>query len=193
MIFARLEFILAPGDALVLLGANGSGKSSLLRLMAGLLPPYHGALRWSGDATSRHHRLHYIGHAEALKPMMTVTENLSFWTRLCGGSPCGVTDALQRFGLERLHDVPGRFLSAGQKRRLALARLLAAPAPLWLLDEPTVGLDRASVGILETVIAEHRARGGMVVASTHTDFSLPDHQTLQLEIFAPRPDEETLS
>ncbi len=190
MVFAHLSFSLHPGDALVLLGANGSGKSSLLRLMAGLLPPAYGTLRWHDAKTTEEIRPHYVGHAEALKPMLTVAENLGFWTRIGGAPSDAVIPALERFGMSSLHDLPARFLSAGQKRRLSLARLLAIPSPLWLLDEPSVGLDRASVSVLETVIAEHRSKGGMVAVSTHADFCLPEHRNLHLETYIPREDEE---
>ena len=195
VVFARLDFMLRPGDALVLLGPNGSGKSSLLRLMAGLIPPARGELRWNGNPERR---LHYVGHADVTKPMLTVSENLDFWTRLNGGDARSVFPALERFGLGNLHDTPGRFLSAGQKRRLTLARLLTISAPLWLLDEPSVGLDAASQIILETAITDHRAGGGMVAASTHTTLTLPDHLCLHLadyasrEDYAPREDGETL-
>ncbi len=178
-VFARLNFAFAEGEALVLRGPNGSGKSSLLRLMAGLLKPAAGTITWDGepvghDPEAHHRRLHYVGHLDSLKPALTVAENLAFWAGLADGrvDPGNVKAALARFGLDHLSDVPARLLSAGQRRRLALARALATPAPLWLLDEPTVALDAESVAALERALGEHRAGGGMVVAATHAKLNL---------------------
>lgn len=191
-VFAGLDFALEAGQALFLLGPNGSGKSSLLRLVAGLLPPLSGALLWNGenvfeDRESHAGRCHYVGHHDALKPVLTARENLRFWARLHDAeSEASLVSALTAFGLERLADVPVRLFSAGQKRRLNLARLLAAPAPVWLLDEPSVALDKASVRALEAVIAQHRAAGGMVLVSTHADIALPGAGELFLDRFAAR-------
>src|SRR3982750_4393460 len=145
-VFAGLSFRLDPGGAL-LLGANGAGKSTLLRLLAGLLRPEAGLLLWDGtdalaDRAAHAARLRYLSHQDALKPALTARENLSFFARLWGGQ---VDAALEALDLLPLAELPARVLSSGQKRRLALARLALAPAPLWLLDEPTVGLDAASV------------------------------------------------
>src|SRR5262249_36586036 len=142
-------FALGPGDALLLIGPNGSGKSSLLRLMAGLLPPQRGWLEWDGiavaeDPAAHRARLHLVGHQDAGKAVLTVHETALFWGGLGGGDGGAADAALDRFGLAPLAGFPCRLLSAGQKKRLSLARLLAAPAPLWLLDEPTTGLDQAS-------------------------------------------------
>jgi heme exporter protein A len=190
LIFAGLDFAVAAQGALKLTGANGSGKSSLLRLMAGLLRPADGTLAWNGqdprdEPDSFRAALRYLGHQDAVKPVLTVAENLDFWAGLQGVRGAAA-DALDAFGLAPLAQVPGRFLSAGQRRRLALARLVAAPGRLWLLDEPTVGLDRPSIAALEAVLARHRAAGGMVVLATHTDIALPDAVELGLERFAPR-------
>lgn len=198
-VFAGLDFTVAPGDALVLLGPNGSGKSSLLRVMAGLLRPTVGQVLWgetpaSEDAEAHAARTHYVGHHDAIKPVLSVAENLRFWGRL--HQPAGtaaaqaVDHALDCFGLTHLRDVPGKMLSAGQKRRTNLARLLAAPSPLWLLDEPTTALDKHSIGVLEAVMAEHRSRGGMVVLSTHQDVNLPGYRALHLDEFTPDMMEE---
>lgn len=190
-VFSRLNFRMEAGEALLLLGPNGSGKTSLLRLMAGLLKPADGRLIWEdmadqGDREAHSQRIHYVGHHDAIKPVLSVRENLRFWARLHDPKTGDGTTvaALARFGLSRLADVPGKMLSAGQRRRLNLSRLLAAPALLWLLDEPTVALDRASVKVLEAVIAAHRAEGGMVVLSTHADVDLPGARVLQLDQFA---------
>jgi len=181
-IFAGLSFRLAPGEALLLLGPNGSGKSSLLRLLAGLLAPAEGRLLWDGtdalaDRAAHATRLRYLAHQEALKPSLTATENLDFFARLWGGTPAA---ALARLDLSPLADLPVRLLSAGQRRRLALARLALAPVPLWLLDEPTLGLDAAAVGRLGGLLASHRAAGGMVLAATHLQLPLPGARELQL-------------
>ena len=152
VVFTKLDFSVASGEALLLLGPNGSGKSSLLRVMAGLLKAAGGHLSWDGvpvleDREAHSARVHYVGHHDAIKPVLSVLENLRFWARLHDSTAGDATAraALETLELLRLAEVPGKLLSAGQKRRLNLARLLAAPAPLWLLDEPTVALDRASV------------------------------------------------
>jgi len=181
-IFADLSFHLAPGGALLLVGANGAGKSTLLRLLAGLLRPEAGDLLWDGadalaDRAAHAARLRYLSHQDALKPALTARENLEFFAHLWGG---GVDAALAALDLLPLADLPARVLSSGQKRRLALARLALAPAPLWLLDEPTVGLDAASVGRLGALLAAHRAAGGMVLAATHLPLPLPGALELRL-------------
>ena len=155
-----------PGGALLLLGANGSGKSTLLRVLAGLKRPDAGEVTWDGGTELP---VAYLGHLDAVKPGLTAAENLAFAAR---GGACGA--ALAAMDLAPLRDIPARFLSAGQKRRLALARLLLAPARVWLLDEPTLGLDTASIARLGGVLAGHRAAGGVVVVATHVDLPLPD-------------------
>jgi heme exporter protein A len=194
-VFAALGFALDAGGALVLTGPNGSGKSSLLRLMAGLLSPAQGTLLWDGaavgeDPEAHRGRLAYLGHLDAVKPVLTVGENLAFWTGLEDRLGAGADAALAQVDLGHLADVPGRLLSAGQKRRLALARVLAGPAVLWLLDEPTVGLDQDSIGRLTTAMAAHRDKGGQVVVATHAQVDLPDAETLNLGAFAASPDWE---
>lgn len=197
LVFTELDFSLSSGDALVLLGPNGSGKSSLLRVMAGLLKPIRGGLSWDGvpvpdepDAHRAHIR--YVGHLDAVKPVLTAAENLAFWAALGGAADpaANAHRALERLGVPHIAGVPGRYLSAGQKRRLNLARLLAAPATLWLLDEPTVALDRAAIALFEALIAAHRAAGGMVVLSTHTDIATPGGAELHLDDFTPYADDE---
>ncbi|MEI6985337.1 MAG: heme ABC exporter ATP-binding protein CcmA [Rhodospirillaceae bacterium] len=192
LVFVGLEFSLETGGALLLAGPNGSGKSSLLRLMTLLLKPFCGDLFWRGetvtnDPDGHRARLRYIGHLDGIKPVLTAQESLSFWAALDGmpDPRHRAESALERVGLERLALVPGRYLSAGQKRRLNLARLLLAPAPLWLLDEPTNGLDVAATALLEDELAAHRAAGGMVVASTHTKLALDEVVTLRLDDFTP--------
>jgi heme exporter protein A len=196
LVFRGLSFALEAGEALLLTGPNGSGKSSLLRLLAGLLPPWSGRLAWNGedvadDKAGHRARLHFVGHQDALKPVLTAAETLAFWAGLRGGD--AVAPALDRLRLTPLADTPCRYLSAGQRRRLALARLLASAAPLWLLDEPTTGLDAASVEAFETILAEHRAGGGIVIASTHVPLSLAAPKTLSLADYAPRREEAFLA
>jgi heme exporter protein A len=181
-IFAGLSFTLEAGGALLLLGANGAGKSSLLRLLAGLIPAAEGQLLWHGqdalaDRVGHAGRLRYLSHQDALKPSLSARENLRFYARLWGGD---VAAALAAVGLAELADLPARVLSSGQKRRLALARLALAPVPLWLLDEPTVGLDAASVARLGGLLAAHRAQGGAVLAATHLPLPLPGARELAL-------------
>ena len=187
LVFAGLGFAVPPGGALVLTGPNGSGKSSLLRLMAGLTPAEAGDLTWNGaalgeDPAAHRARVHFIGHYDALKPVLTVAETLAFWAGMRGGGD--IAAALARFRLSALAAWPCRLLSAGQKRRLALARLIASHAPLWLLDEPTTGLDSDALGDLTDAIAAHRAGGGSVVLSTHTPLPLDGAAGLSLAEFA---------
>jgi heme exporter protein A len=182
LVFAGLSFEVRPGEAILLTGANGAGKSSLLRVLAGLVPPAEGELLWEGadalaDLPAHARRLRYLGHQDALKPSLTVAENLAFFAGLHGGD---VGTALAALNLSALAELPARLLSSGQKRRLALARLALAPAPLWLLDEPTVGLDAASVAALGPILVAHRARGGMVIAATHLPLPLSDARELRL-------------
>ena len=197
LVFAGVSFRLPAGGALILTGANGSGKSSLLRLVGGLLAPAAGRLLWgaapvTADLVGHHARLHYIGHLDGVKPVMTPRELLSFWGALRGLDPTSsapaLREALAAFALEAVADWPCRWLSAGQRRRLALARLLAAPAPLWLLDEPASALDDDGQARLERVIAAHRAAGGRVLVATHTAIALDDPVRLALDAFAPRFD-----
>ncbi len=188
LVFACLDFTLPAGGALVLTGRNGSGKSSLLRLMAGLTPASAGTLAWDGEAVdvdpaAHRARLHFVGHADALKPALTAAETLAFWAAMRGGGD--VAAALVRFRLGAVAASPCRFLSAGQRRRLALARLIASPAPLWLLDEPLTGLDEDAVGDLTAAIAEHRAQGGRVALATHVAVALGDAMALPLGDFRP--------
>jgi heme exporter protein A len=189
LIFRRLDFTLPAGGVLVLVGPNGSGKSSLLRMMAGLTPPESGTLAWAGtdireDDGAHHARLHFIGHSDALKPVLSAAETLAFWTKMRGATG-DVGTALARFGLANAADLPCRYLSAGQKRRLALARLIAAPAPLWLLDEPLTSLDSDAAAQLLAAIAAHRATGGRVVLSTHAPIELGEAARLSLADFRP--------
>jgi heme exporter protein A len=190
LVFRRLGFALEAGAALILGGPNGSGKSSLLHLMAGLLPPSSGTLRWAGEAIAQdpaahRARLHLVGHQDAVKPVFTVAETVNFWAGLRCADSGTAAAAIERFGLGALAEAPCRFLSAGQKKRLSLTRLLASKAPLWLLDEPTTGLDAASTRNLEAVVAEHRQAGGIVIATTHIPLALDGAQSVSLADFTP--------
>jgi heme exporter protein A len=191
LVFSGLDCVVPAGGALVLTGANGSGKSSLLRLLATLLPPTAGRLSWAGEPAGRdlaayRARLHYVGHLDAIKPALGVRETLRFWSAMRGVPAPRLDAALTAFGLEARADWPCRWLSAGQRRRLALARLVAAPAPLWLLDEPTASLDADGETRLVAAIATHRAAGGRVVVATHQPLPLSGARRLALEDFAAR-------
>jgi heme exporter protein A len=180
LVFADLTFSLPAGGALLLAGPNGSGKSTLLRLLAGLLRPAAGTVTWNGgnafdDLADHGRRVGYLGHQDAIKPALTAAGNL----RLSGG-PAAIAAALDSVGLAPLAELPARLLSAGQRRRLALARLVVLGRKLWLLDEPTLGLDDASVARLGALAAAHRAAGGMIVAATHLPLPLHAPAVLRL-------------
>ena len=175
LVFRDLSFTVAAGGSLLLTGPNGSGKSTLLRLLAGLLRPAAGTLTWDAtdalaDLPMHARRVAYLGHQDGVKPTLTAVENLHFGARMSGHP---ARTALAATGLEDLAELPARMLSEGQRRRLALARLaLSTDAPLWLLDEPTLGLDAASVSYLGAMLASHCAGGGMVIAATHLPLPL---------------------
>ena len=189
LVFRGVDFRLPAGGALVLTGANGSGKSSLLRLLATLLVPAAGRLLWNGvpvsnDPARYRALIHYVGHLDGVKPALTPRQMLGFWAALSGVRRPAVEAALAAFGIERAADWPCRWLSAGQRRRLALARLIAAPAPIWLLDEPGAALDRDGMAQLDAAIAAHRATGGNVALATHDPAAIPGGITIVLDAFA---------
>ena len=191
LVFAGLSFAVASGGALLLTGPNGSGKSTLLRVLAGLGRAEAGRLLWDGadtlaDLSTHAARVRSLGHQDAVKPGLTVAENLRFW-----GKADAVAQALEAVDLLRLADLPARMLSAGQKRRLAIARLAIGQAALWLLDEPTLGLDVASVARFGELLAAHRARGGIVVAATHLPLPLDGSVEFSLAP-APQPGSDRL-
>jgi len=186
-IFSHLSFSLEGGQALAITGANGAGKSTLLRALAGLLRPLSGTialdpqqLAWQ-EESSRVERTHYVGHADALKNMLTLRENLTFWSGMLSAGKTGTTleTALATFGLKRVADLPATYLSAGQRRRAALARLLLAPRPLWLLDEPLTALDVASQSLLRDIMQIHLRNGGLIVAATHAPLGI---EALELKL-----------
>jgi heme exporter protein A len=182
MVFCHLHFAVAAGEALIVTGPNGAGKSSLLRLIAGLVDVAAGDLVLSGgpEDVPLPEQAHYIGHLDALKPAMSVYETAKFWMDFLGGRATDIVHAFDVFDLTNLADLPVAYLSAGQRRRLSLARLLIAPRPLWLLDEPSVALDAASLARLVAAIEAHLAAGGLLVAATHQPLGLARSATLDL-------------
>ena len=169
-VFDGLNFSLAPGEALLVSGPNGAGKTSLLRLIAGLLPLAAGdlGLEGAGPDAVLPELCHYVGHANAVKATLSVSENLAFWADFLNEDSAGLERALAAFGLTPLADLPVSLLSAGQKRKLALSRLFAAPRPIWLLDEPESSLDAASVKLLDAAIKDHLEAGGIAAVASHT-------------------------
>ncbi|KQS76219.1 cytochrome C biogenesis protein [Rhizobium sp. Leaf384] len=195
-IFRDISLILDAGGALLVTGRNGTGKSTFLRTLAGLHPADSGTIviEDGGDATAPpRESLHYLGHRNAMKRDLTVEENLLFWSRLTKtagdtvgriDATDGTVEALESVGLGGLGHLPFGYLSAGQQRRAALARLLVAHRPVWLMDEPTAALDTASERMVEALIAGHRSIGGIVIAATHQALDLPGAQTLTMAGFA---------
>jgi len=173
-VFSALTFEAAAGELLAVTGRNGSGKTSLLRLIAGLLTPAEGSLALDGgDAElTLPEQSHYLGHRDALKPALSVLENLQFWRDFLGGKPADSTESLGAVGLAHAAHLPAAYLSAGQRRRLSLARLLAVRRPVWLLDEPTTALDTTGQDMIAGLMREHLASGGLIVAATHAPLGL---------------------
>ena len=169
---AGVSFALHPGEALILRGPNGIGKTTLLRTVTGLQPPAAGRIEAAPDAIA------YAAHADGLKPTLTAAENLAFWQSVFGGP--AVAPALEAMNLTHLAHRPARALSAGQKRRLGLARLLVSGRPVWALDEPTVSLDAASVTLFADVVRGHLGAGGAALIATHIDLGLPEARVLDL-------------
>ena len=168
-IFRDVSFRLSPGEALLVTGPNGAGKTSLLRQIAGLLPLAAGVRLEGGEPDAEIPELcHFVGHANAVKASLSVDENLAFWADFLGERRPDLKSALAAFGLAPLADFPAGLLSAGQKRRLALSRLLAAIRPIWLLDEPQTSLDAASIELLDTALKNHLGAGGIAVVASHT-------------------------
>lgn len=177
-VFSRLDFEAASGEAVAVVGRNGSGKTSLLRLIAGLLIPAGGTIALNGgDADmTLPEQCHYLGHRDALKPALSVAENLSFWADFLGGERCDATESLATVGLDHAADLPAAFLSAGQRRRLSLARLLTVRRPVWLLDEPTNALDVAGQDMFGALMRDHLARDGLVFAATHAPLGIESRE-----------------
>lgn len=173
-VFSGLDFAIEAGEALAVTGANGSGKTSLLRLIAGLLIPTGGTIALQGGVGELllAEQAHYLGHHDALKPALSVAENLTFWRDFLGGEMSEPGQSLERVGLDHAAHLPAAYLSAGQRRRLSLARLLAVRRPVWLLDEPTATLDAAGEGLFAGLMRDHLARGGLIVAATHAPLGI---------------------
>lgn len=184
-ILRGLSFTAAAGEALVLVGPNGAGKTTLLRTIAGFLRPVAGSIRLEGGdgEQSVGEQAHFVGHANAIKANLTVAENVAFWARYLGGPEAveaRIAAALEHFAISDLAGFPAAYLSAGQKRRAGLARLLVAKKPLWLLDEPTVSLDAASTRLLSTAVNAHMEAGGVVIAATHLPLGFAKGRELDL-------------
>lgn len=181
-LFQNLSFAVDAGGALVITGPNGAGKTTLLRTIAGLIRPAAGQIRLEGGAPDHalSEQCHYVGHLSAVKAGLTVGENASFWSRFLGGAGGAIEAALETFGLSALRDIPAGYLSAGQKRRLGLLRLLLAERPVWLLDEPTASLDGAAQDALARAVNKHLAAGGLAAAATHAPLGFTNSRELRL-------------
>ena len=188
-IFSELSFSVSSGEALILKGANGTGKSSLLRLMTGILTPKKGKIKWNNEnileSKDEHNaRFHFVGHLNPIKPTLTVYENIFFWSHL-QPKPKKINYALEIFGISHLRNVSAQFLSAGQIRLTNLAKIVATPADIWLLDEPTSSLDKYALKKLDQILKDHQRDGGIVVASTHTNINIKNVKELELSSFSP--------
>jgi heme exporter protein A len=181
-VFSGVGFTVGAGEALLVVGPNGAGKSSLLRLVAGLLRPQQGRLKLEGGdlELTIAEQAHYLGHQDALKPSLSARENLGFWTALLGGEAARSDHALAAVGLDELAHLPAIYLSAGQRRRLAIARLIAVERPIWLLDEPTSVLDAAAQAMLADLIRAHVAASGLVLVASHGPIGLNEAKQLRL-------------
>jgi len=173
-IFAGLDFETAAGEALAVTGTNGSGKTSLLRLIAGLLPVAGGSIGLEGGdpELTLPEQAHYLGHRDALKPALSVVENLAFWRGFLGGEASDAEQSIAAVGLDHAIHLPAAYLSAGQRRRLSIARLVAVRRPIWLLDEPTNALDSAGQSLFAALMADHLSQGGLIIAATHAPLGI---------------------
>ncbi|MBI5264319.1 MAG: heme ABC exporter ATP-binding protein CcmA [Bradyrhizobium sp.] len=177
-VFAGLNFEAVSGEALAVTGRNGSGKTSLLRLIAGLLVPAGGSIELEGGEAEMTlaEQCHYLGHRDALKPALSVGENLSFWAGFLGGERFDASEGLSAVGLDHATHLPAAFLSAGQRRRLSVARLLTVRRPVWLLDEPTTALDTAGQDMFARLMRDHLASGGLIIAATHAPLGIESRE-----------------
>lgn len=172
-IFADLDFMVGAGETLAVVGPNGAGKSSLLRMIAGLLQIADGSIDLEGGEAELTvaEQVHYLGHRDALKPSLTVLENLDFWRDFLGGETADTLTSLEAVGLSHAAHLPAAYLSAGQRKRLSIARLIAVKRPIWLLDEPTTALDTKGQAMIADVMAKHQRDGGLIMAATHVEIS----------------------
>ncbi|OGI51628.1 MAG: heme ABC transporter ATP-binding protein CcmA [Candidatus Muproteobacteria bacterium RIFCSPHIGHO2_12_FULL_60_33] len=187
-LFSHLSFSLEPGELLHVTGANGSGKTTLLRTLCGLTRAHAGEVRWHGTAIHKlgddfHAQLAYVGHGNGIQGDLTPAENLSVAVSLSGSADIAqIGKTLERLGLAAYHHFPAKILSQGQKRRLALARLVAEHKPLWILDEPLSGLDVDSASLMTTILMEHLAQGGLIIITSHQDINVETKTTLHIRI-----------
>ncbi|MCX8999321.1 heme ABC exporter ATP-binding protein CcmA [Rhizobiaceae bacterium BDR2-2] len=192
LLFVHVSFTLEAGEALILTGANGSGKSTLLRVVAGLLRPESGTVSYmakeGGEARPAGEAAHYLGHRNAMKPELSVEENLSFWKDFLsdsqGGQGLSIGEAAEEVGLGGIAHLPFGYLSAGQQRRFAFAKLLVAWRPVWILDEPTAALDAAADRMFARLVSRHLEKGGIVLAATHQPLGLEGARELRMKGFA---------
>jgi len=198
-VFSGVSFTVGSGEALTITGRNGAGKSSLLRLVAGFIRPCSGRLSFEGGdpELSLGEQAHYLGHQDAVKPSLSVAENLQFWAAFLdaelGAGADKVAEALEAFGLGEISALPAAYLSAGQRRRLSIARLVAVKRPIWLLDEPTSTLDATAQDRLGGIMGAHLAEGGLVLAATHAPLGLAGARELRLGELNPRSASAALS
>lgn len=183
-VFSDISFSLGKGDGLIVTGPNGAGKSTLLRVIAGLLPSLGGSLQFDGadNWTDLADACHYLGHKNAMKDALSVRENLSFWQAFFGSPHMTVDDALDYVGLHSTADLPFGYLSTGQRRRISIAKLLINYRPVWLLDEPTAGLDADSEQVLSHLLREHLDDGDIAIVATHLPLGLDGMKELKLEL-----------
>lgn len=181
-----LDFSVTSGQCLLLRGPNGTGKTTLLLTLAGVVAPLEGSKALEGTDAEAGPQLHYCGHRNAIKPRLTVAENLGFWAAVNGATGLPIPVALEQVGLERLGDLDAGYLSAGQSRRLALARLLVSLRPLWLLDEPTAALDTEGHELVTRLIDRHLDMGGTAIAATHDPITLPDPARMETLVLGAR-------
>jgi len=188
-VFAGVNFAVGSGEVLAITGRNGAGKSSLLRTIVGLVQVAHGSLSLEGGdpELTIAEQAHYLGHQDALKPSLSVGENLRFWAGFLGHKPADTSAALAAVGLDPLADLPAAYLSAGQRRRLSIARLLAVKRPIWLLDEPVSTLDAAAQDRLAGLMQAQLAEGGLILAATHGPLGIAPTRELRLDDFAAAP------
>lgn len=183
ILFKEVDFILEPGDVLEVTGKNGTGKSTLLRILAGLLPVSSGEIRLTDHTFEQPcEAMHYLGHANALKPSLSVGENLQFWQAYFGHEKMTPDQALKQVRLGDIAHIPAAYLSAGQKRRVAIAKLLVSHRPIWIVDEPTSTLDKASDTMFASIVEAHCNEGGSVIAATHKNLGIKNAKTLNMDV-----------